>query len=270
MAESKRADALVTFLLDRTGSMNRIKSETIDSFNEYLTGLQADPKGILFTLLTFDTVSIDKVYVAEPVENVKKLDHESFQPRAATPLIDAAVKTIRAVEASLKERDDNPKIIICIQTDGLENSSREHDWNELNDLIKEKTKAGWEFIFLGVGIDAYQQGVKMGISVGGTVSTTHDLREMRAAYSSSSANIVEYIRGRRGSTMFTEEQKLHSGDRFDPSRKATDGLADKLKRLGQRIRLVTSTPTPDPNLQPTDQKKESKPKTTPIVEDFEL
>ncbi len=54
-------------------------------------------------------------------------------------------------------------MVICIQTDGLENASTEHTWAELNLLIKEKAKLGWQFNFMGAGIDAYEQGRQMGI-----------------------------------------------------------------------------------------------------------
>jgi hypothetical protein len=33
-------------------------------------------------------------------------------------------------------------VVICIQTDGQENSSTEHSWNELNALVKEKAALG--------------------------------------------------------------------------------------------------------------------------------
>jgi hypothetical protein len=74
--------------------------------------------------------------------------------------IDAAYKTIKAVEKSLN--GSNPKVVVCIQTDGHENASTEHTWDELNALIKEKSAAGWQFNFLGTGIDAYDTGAHMG------------------------------------------------------------------------------------------------------------
>ena len=128
---------LVTFLLDRTGSMEAIRDDTIGGFNAYLDGLKGDGEAdIEFTLIQFDSVSIDKICVAVPIAKVDKLTRETYQPRASTPLIDAAVKTINAVEASLLT-DPAAKVVICFQTDGQENSSTEHTWAELNALVKE-------------------------------------------------------------------------------------------------------------------------------------
>jgi hypothetical protein len=145
---------LVTFLLDRTGSMEAIRDDTIGGFNAYLGSLQGNGEAnIDFTLVQFDSVSMDKIHVAVPVAEVPKLTRETYQPRASTPLIDAAVKTINAVEASLLVTPA-VRVVICIQTDGQENSSVEHSWGELNAPIKEKSAKGWQFNFMGVGIDA--------------------------------------------------------------------------------------------------------------------
>jgi hypothetical protein len=64
-------------------------------------------------------------------------------------------------------------VVICIQTDGQENSSTEHIWNELNALVKEKAALGWQFNFMGVGMDAYDQGARMGIAPAATVAYDH-------------------------------------------------------------------------------------------------
>jgi hypothetical protein len=93
---------LVTFLLDRTGSMEAIRDDTIGGFNAYIGGLKgAGEVEIDFTLIQFDSISIDKICVAVPIAQIAKLTRDSYQPRGSTPLIDAAVKTINAVEASL-------------------------------------------------------------------------------------------------------------------------------------------------------------------------
>ena len=149
MSKSKKAGTdqrtLVTFLLDETGSMESIKDDTIGGFNSYLGSLKAEAAPIDFTLIKFDSRRIEKVCVAVPVSQVAELTMESYQPGASTPLIDAAYKTIKAVEKSLT--GSNPKVVVCIQTDGHENASTEHTWDELNALIKEKTAACWRQLF---------------------------------------------------------------------------------------------------------------------------
>jgi hypothetical protein len=217
---------LVTFLLDRTGSMEAIRDDTIGGFNAYLDGLKGDgDANIDFTLVQFDSMSIDKICVAVPVAEVAKLTRETYQPRASTPLIDATCKTISAVEASLLGAPA-AKVVICIQTDGQENSSVEHSWGELNALVKEKSAKGWQFNFMGVGIDAYDQGARMGISPDATVAYDHrDPAALRAAFVGSAQSARRYATGAAPTAAYAPAEKAAAGDRFgNIFRKAKRGL----------------------------------------------
>jgi hypothetical protein len=224
------AATLVTFLLDRTGSMQSIKDDTIGAFNAYLETLQKKGGGIEFSFLQFDSISIDKVCVNKPVAEVAPLADETFQPRASTPLIDAAYATIEAVGEAIGRRDVPPKVVICIQTDGLENASTEHTWAELNLLIKEKSKLGWQFNFMGAGIDAYEQGRQMGIPAAATVSYDKTSRAATVgAFAASAANTVAYARDEAPTVGFTPAQKHAAGDRFA-------GAADTVKGMVKRAK----------------------------------
>jgi hypothetical protein len=117
-------------------------------------------------------------------------------------------------------------VVICIQTDGQENSSVEHRWDELNALIKEKVGKGWQFNFMGVGIDAYHQGERMGIAPQATVAYDHrDPAATRAAFVGSASNTRSYACGAAPDTAYTPEQKAASGDRF------FDSVVKKTKRM---------------------------------------
>lgn len=235
---AKKAEhMLVTFLLDRSSSMSSCKPATIEAFNAYITGLQdekakgLDPSLIEFTFLQFDSISLDKVCIAVPAKRAPKLTDASYQPRGGTPLIDAAYNTIMAVEASLAARKDKPKVVICIQTDGEENSSTQHSWTDLRALIERKQAEGWEFNFMGAGIDAYQQGARMGIRQGSTVSYDHTKRDTTvAAYTASASNARMFGANLRASAEFLSEQKMAAGDAFDPDRKP---LAQRLQQAAK-------------------------------------
>lgn len=224
--QQKHPRTLVTFLLDRTGSMEAIRDDTIGGFNAYLDGLKSDgDANIDFTLVQFDSVSIDKICVAVPVAEVSKLTRETYQPRASTPLIDAACKTINAVEASLLSQPA-AKVVVCIQTDGQENSSVEHSWDELNALIKEKSAKGWQFNFMGVGIDAYEQGARMGIAPDSTMAYDHhDPAAVRAAFVGSAQSARRYATGAAPTAAYARAEKAAAGDRLgNMVRKVKRGL----------------------------------------------
>src|SRR5262245_51099142 len=201
---------LVTFLLDETGSMESIKDDTIGGFNSYLGSLKAEAAPIDFTLIKFDSRRIEKVCVAVPVSEVAELTTASYRPGATTPLIDAAYKTIKAVEKSLN--GSNPKVVVCIQTDGQENASTEHTWDELNALIKEKTGSGWQFNFLGTGIDAYDTGARMGVAAMSTMSSGRSQQNVRTSYELLGESTAAFAAGRAKDTHLSMRARAASGD----------------------------------------------------------
>lgn len=209
---------LVTFLLDRSGSMACIRTDTIGAFNVYLEGLQQEPENIEFSFLQFDSESIDTLFMCAPVGTVPKLDAATFVPRGGTPLIEAATKTITALDQALAKRTDQPRVVVCFQTDGEENqSAREYSWANLKTLIKARTKAGWEFKFMGAGIDAYDQAARMGVAQSHTVSyDAADRRSTMAVFAASASNDVNMFRGLQANTGYSVAQKQAAGDTFDP------------------------------------------------------
>jgi hypothetical protein len=249
-SKSKNEHTLVTFLLDRSGSMEAIKNDTIGAFNAYLDGLAGDKAiKIDFTLIQFDSMSLDKVCVAVPVAQAVKLDNGNYQPRGGTPLIDAAYKTIKAVEGSLNGSDKGTKVVVCIQTDGEENSSTEYTWDQLNALIKEKTALGWQFNFMGASIDAYKQAGRMGISQGSTVSyNSFDPAATRATFRGRASATSLYASGVRADMSFSAADKRASGDVFDPDLNLKPTLTPAKKPVASSV----------------------KPKTVSVVDDFKL
>ncbi len=229
---------IVTFLLDRSGSMASVKDATIEAFNAYLDELKKG-ENITFSLLQFDTVSLDTTFKNQPVGEVTGLTHDNFLPRGGTPLIDASVKTIRAVEKAVAEKPGS-KVVICFQTDGQENSSREHSWSELQDLIKEKTALGWEFNFLGAGIDAYAQSSMMGLGAAQTMSyDSTDRVRTRVAFASRGEATMMFASGARADMSYTSAEKRAAGDKFDPDLK---GIATGQVRKPEVKKAIVDAP----------------------------
>ena len=211
---SKKAEidqrTLVTFLLDETGSMESIKDDTIGGFNSYLSTLKSSATPIDFTLIKFDSRRIEKVCVAVPVGEVKELDATTYNPGASTPLIDAAYKTIKAVEKSLNGQ--TPKVVpVCIRSRSSREPSTEHA-DDLNALIKEKTAAGWQFNFLGTGIDAYDTGARMGVAAASTMSSGRSARHVRASYAAMADSALRYASGAAPSAAFSLDERVAAGD----------------------------------------------------------
>ena len=114
----KKHTTVVSFLLDETGSMQAIKGDTVGGFNAYVETLQKAGADIVFSLVSFNSHETRPRYVAEPIDTVEPLTDDTYRPRATTPLIDAAVTIINATEDAVTKRDDDPHVVIVVQTDG--------------------------------------------------------------------------------------------------------------------------------------------------------
>lgn len=139
-------------LLDRSGSMANCIDDTIGGFNTFL---KAQPPDIIISLTLFDH-EVETLYT-QPAKDAPLLDTKTFVPRGATALLDSIGHVIKMI--SLEE----VKPTIVILTDGFENSSKKYTKFHINDLITEKKKLGWEFVFLAANQDAIQAANELGI-----------------------------------------------------------------------------------------------------------
>jgi hypothetical protein len=213
---------LVTLLLDKSGSMSAVRDATIEAVNAYLDTLK-EQSGTLFSLVQFDSNGLEKTCVRTPIEQSPRLDKSNYIPAASTPLVDAAVKTIHAVDASLSQFEKRPKVVFAIQTDGQENASTEYTMADLNKLIKDKTVEGWQFVFMGCGIDAYDQAAQMGIATADTMSYNATAESTKSAFASAAMNTRSYLNGASATASFSAAQRNAAGDAYWDKRKTSGG-----------------------------------------------
>jgi len=204
----------VSFLLDETGSMHGIKGDTIGGFNEYVETLKKNEGNIAFSLVSFNSNETESRYVAEPIEKVAPLTDENYRPETMTPLIDASVKIIKATAKAVKKRQDDPLVLVVIQTDGYENCSRKHTAADLAALVKEKTEAGWEFVFLGAGLDAFDAARSAGFRIDAGKTVQYDRDYSADVFHETALNSVEFLKSRdRGSLDYSSGQRAKVRDK---------------------------------------------------------
>jgi Mg-chelatase subunit ChlD len=145
----------VAVLLDRSGSMTSCRAAAISGINGYLQEAAADPALTdgRITIITFDSESIDVVRDEIALSTCPPLGEAEFEPRAATPLLDAIAHAVSLLERQ-KGRNDDPRIL-AILTDGYENASREHTRESIAALLKTKQEAGWLVLYLGSDQDSW-------------------------------------------------------------------------------------------------------------------
>ncbi len=154
----------IAFLLDRSGSMMSIKSDTEGGFDAYIDSQQGQPGRCTVTLAQFDT-EYEDVFTGLPVEKVPRLD---LQPRGMTALNDSIARLVRSTGeylAAMPEDERPGAVIVGIMTDGLENAS--HEWTRpaVKALIEEQeNKYNWTFSYMGANQDAIEVGASMGIA----------------------------------------------------------------------------------------------------------
>lgn len=179
----------IAFLLDRSGSMQSIKSDVEGGFDTFID-TQKEAKGkCLVTFAQFDT-SYEVVYANKPVKEVVKLN---LQPRGMTALYDSMGKLITETSAyldSLPEKKRPASIICAIMTDGMENSSREWTSESVKKLVEKKTEEGWQFLYMGADQDAIEEAGKMGILADNSMTYTRG--SVKDAMRATSMNVANY------------------------------------------------------------------------------
>lgn len=236
----------VSFLLDETGSMQPIKDDTIGGFNTYVETLQAGDAEILFSLVTFNSNETKRRYVADAIGKVKPLTAKEYRPDAMTPLIDAAVKIIKATDEAVSHRGDDPNVVIVMQTDGLENVSVEYTQRDLAALVKEKKAAGWEFVFLGAGLDAFVAARQAGLHLDARHVLSYGRRSSRAAFAETAKNVQDFAEsdGDAAFLSFSDAQREVSRDEHTGRHLGSDGgTAASSGSVGRRRRQARKTRT---------------------------
>lgn len=180
----------IAVLLDRSGSMQAIKSDTEGGFDAFIAEQTKSPGRCDVTLAQFDN-SYEEVYAAKPLAAVPPLD---LQPRGGTALLDGIGRLITTTGSRLSalEEDDRPgAVIMVIMTDGMENSSCEFDLATIKTMITRQTDSyDWNFVYLGANQDAISVAGGLGVAPG--MAMTYQPGKIDSAFASTSANLTAY------------------------------------------------------------------------------
>jgi len=155
----------LVFILDRSGSMGGLESDTIGGFNGMLSKQQKEEGEANVTTVLFDD-QIDTIHDRFSIAAVQPLTEKDYYVRGCTAMLDAigsTVKKMENIQDRLPEDMRAEKVIFVITTDGLENASREYTAKMVKKMIERNQEKGWQFMFLGANIDAAEEAEKIGI-----------------------------------------------------------------------------------------------------------
>lgn len=209
----------IGIVIDESGSMAPNRNSVIEGINGFVSELADDEasksKDLRATLVQFDSTGHEEwvriKFTGKELAQVEPLTPADYAPRGGTPLNDAIGQAIGTLEKEAKKGD---KVMLVIFTDGLENQSQEFTTEKIRDLIVQKERDGWAFIYLGANQDAWAEGGARGLgsassqgftsSPVGTVNALRSTTKRAAAfanmsqdsYARASANMAEATGGR--------------------------------------------------------------------------
>ncbi|MBK6887357.1 MAG: VWA domain-containing protein [Tetrasphaera sp.] len=185
----------IYFLLDRSGSMQSIKSDTEGGFAAFLEEQRKAPGRCRVTLAQFDD-TYEVVYADRDVRDVPPL---VLAPRNTTALLDSIGRLVTDAGRALSARPEHERpgtVVVAIMTDGMENASREWTHTAVKTLIEQQERDyQWQFLYLGADQDAIEVGHSIGVAAGN--SLTYGRGAVAPALAAASSMVGELRSARR-------------------------------------------------------------------------
>lgn len=169
METAKKTPIYNLVILDKSGSMEAIRTEAINGYNETLGSIKStqlkfmDTQEHFVSLAAFCNCGIDMIYDMTPIKDAEKLTREKYDPCCCTPLFDAIGKTVKELKRKTAEIE-GAAFLVTIITDGYENASKEWDSKSVAKLIDSCKEEGWMFSFIGAGEDVVKVASKISIT----------------------------------------------------------------------------------------------------------
>jgi len=190
-AETATLPVHLYMLLDRSGSMSGWQNDVIGGFNSFIKEQQSEKDECSVTLVQFDGQDpYEKILNAEKLETVQELDASVYSPRGNTPLLDALGRLIKSAEKRNAKAPED--VLVWVFTDGLENASSEFTSTQIKELVEQKEKEGWTFMFMGAGIDSYAISNDLGFASRNTSHFMKSTDGIDAAFSQSARSMHSY------------------------------------------------------------------------------
>ena len=156
----------LVFILDMSGSMAALTSDTIGGYNSLLEKQKGEEGEALVSTVLFNT-DRNVIHDRVDIRNVEPMTRREYCPSGCTALLDAlgsAIHHIGNVHKYARTEDMPEHTLFVITTDGMENASRRYSYEKVREMItRQKEKYGWEFLFLGANIDAAKEAARFGI-----------------------------------------------------------------------------------------------------------
>lgn len=194
----KKNLAEIVFILDRSGSMSGLESDTIGGFNAMIEKQKQAAGDALVSTVLFDN-ECEVLHDRVDIRSIRKMNGDDYVPRGCTALLDAiggSIRHIGNIHKYARPEDVPAHTLFVITTDGLENASRRFSSAQVKQMIERRQKEyGWEFLFLGANIDAVETAGHFGIAADRAVNYRCDSAGTALNYEVVSAAIASVRSG---------------------------------------------------------------------------
>jgi Mg-chelatase subunit ChlD len=154
----------ITLVIDRSGSMEAIRSDAEGGVNTFITEQAKQPGECRITLVQFDT---EYEFLQCGVKAAECPPYK-LVPRGSTALLDAVGRAINETGARLAAPPETERpglVVFVITTDGEENSSKEFTREQVKKMIAHQQDVyKWQFTFLAANPEAFAEAGGMGIA----------------------------------------------------------------------------------------------------------
>ncbi len=185
----------IYFILDKSGSMSSILTDTIGGFNSFLRQQREISGDCEMSVRLFDTTN-HELTKNQPLALVDDLTMGNYVPMGGTALYDAIGSSIDELGkylASLPEDERPEKVLVTILTDGGENSSKTYTYEQISSMIKHQTEVyNWDFIFLAANQDAMAVADSLSISKGNAMNFSPTKMGVTTLYDSFYSTVSNY------------------------------------------------------------------------------
>lgn len=186
-------------ILDKSGSMNRIRQAAVDGFNETLAGIKkaqekyADTQVHYVSLVTFCSCAREYVLDKVPVAEARPLTMDDFRPCCLTPLYDAMGMTLTSMRNHVSRIED-AVVVVTIITDGMENASKEYTGPAVKELVEQLKGEGWTFTYMGANQNSVEVAFTLSIRNARNFDySSHGTREGMAKETSTRLNFFSRL-----------------------------------------------------------------------------
>jgi len=176
-AKNKNNITELVFILDRSGSMSGLESDTIGGFNSMIEKQKKQKGGCYVSTVLFDNES-EVIHDRVKLHDIPLMTDKDYCVGGCTALIDAiggAIHHIGNIHKYARNEDVPEHTLFVITTDGQENASHRYTSEQVKKMIeRQKEKYGWEFLFIGANIDAVETAARYGIGADRAVNYNCD------------------------------------------------------------------------------------------------